>query len=106
MKTSIRIMLGLLALVTACASAIAQDNFPSQPIRLVVGFAPGGSSDATARLLAQKLSTQMNANVVVFNKDGANTSIAAELVATSKPDGYTLLLSTPSQVLGPALGDS
>ncbi len=107
MSIAARMLAGALALSSSlwAAHALAQDNFPSQPIRLVVGFAPGGSSDATARLLAQKLSTQMNANVVVLNRDGANTAIAAELVANSKPDGYTLLVSTPSQVLSPALGD-
>ena len=97
------------ALSWACLAltspAMAQDNASSVPVRLVVGFAAGATTDAVARQLAQKLSQQMNANVVVDNRPGANGNIGAEFVAKSKPDGSTLLLNTSSVILSPALGE-
>jgi len=95
----------VLALSALSTPVVAQDNYPSSTIRLVVGYAPGGSADGIARQLAQKLSVQMDTNVLVQNKDGAASHIAAELVAKSTPNGYTLFLSTPSQALSPALGE-
>ena len=96
---------GVVAALMCAGPAISQDNYPSAPIRVVVGFAPGGITDVVARLLSQKLATQMNGSVLVENKVGANTSIAAEYVARSRPDGYNLLFATPSQVLSPAFGE-
>ncbi len=95
----------IMGLASICDLAIAQDTYPAAPIKLTVGFAPGGAVDVLARLMAQKLSTQMNANVFVDNKVGANANIAAEAVAKSKPDGYTLLFNSPGVVLSPALGE-
>src|SRR5690349_10354459 len=80
----------------------AQGNYPATPIRLIVGFATGGSNDLVGRLVAQKLSAQMNASVIVENKDGANGNISAEFVAKSKPDGYTILYNSAGVVLSPA----
>jgi len=72
--------------------ALAQADYPNKPIRLVVGFTAGGISDVLARALAAKLSTQLGQQVVVDNKPGAGTTIAADFVAKSAPDGYTLFL--------------
>ena len=71
------------AAVLAClaAAAYAQDNYPSRPIRLVVGFAPGGAADSVARAMSESFSKALGQPVVVENKPGAGSSIAAELVA-------------------------
>jgi tripartite-type tricarboxylate transporter receptor subunit TctC len=76
----------------AAGSALAQADYPRQPIRLVVGFAPGGISDVLARALAAKLSTQIGQAVIVENKPGAGTTIAGDFVAKAPPDGYTIWL--------------
>lgn len=69
-------------------------NFPTKPVRIVVPFPPGGTSDATARLIAQRLTERWKQNVVVDNRGGAGGNIAAEHVARSPADGYTLLMGT------------
>jgi tripartite-type tricarboxylate transporter receptor subunit TctC len=70
----------------------AQVPYPSQPIRLIVPFAPGGVPDTTARLLGQRLQDRVGQSVVVENRAGGNGSIAASVIASSPPDGYTLLV--------------
>ena len=81
-----------LALTLAAGNLWAQADFPSKPIRLVVGFTAGGISDVLGRALAAKLSNQIGQQVLVDNKPGAGTQIAGEFVAKSAPDGYTLWL--------------
>ena len=66
-------------------------NYPVKPIRLVVGYPPGGSGDFTTRLIADELGKELGTTVIVENKPGAGGSIASEFVAKSTPDGYTLL---------------
>ena len=78
-------------------------SFPASPIRLVVGYPPGGGTDTTARVVAQKLSETLGQQVVVENKPGATGIIAAQYVAKSKPDGYTLLMLTANDTALPAL---
>ncbi|MBK6745325.1 tripartite tricarboxylate transporter substrate binding protein [Ottowia sp.] len=77
-------------------SARAQQPWPSAPIRLVVPFPPGGSSDILGRLVAEHLARRLNANIFVDNKPGGTTQIGTELVANAHPDGHTLLLAAAS----------
>ena len=84
--------------------AQADADFPTRPIKLIAPYAPGGSADVLARTLASYLSAELKQSVVVENKPGANTMIAASAVARSPADGYTLLLaSNASMVLNPLL---
>src|SRR3954452_13762077 len=69
--------------------------YPVRPVRIIVGFAAGGTSDITARLIAQSLSERLGQQFVVENRPGAGTNIGTEAVVKSSPDGYTLLLVTP-----------
>ena len=89
------------ALVTALALllpsvAAAQSDYPNRPIRLVVGFGAGGSTDIVARIVARHLTEKLGQSVVVENKAGAGGTIGADLVAKAPPDGYTLTLGTTS----------
>jgi tripartite-type tricarboxylate transporter receptor subunit TctC len=76
------------------AAAARTDDYPSRPIRLVVGFAAGGTTDFMARLLADRLRGPLGQPVVVENRTGANGALGAEFVAKSEPDGYTLYFTT------------
>ena len=93
MKPVIQWWVGLGASVLT-ASVLAQANYPSAPISLVVPFAAGSGTDAVARIVVKKLGERLNQPVLVDNKAGANGQIAATFVAKAKPDGYTLLMTT------------
>lgn len=94
-----------LAAATACLALYAQaeTGYPSQPIKLMVPFTPGSSSDVTARAIAQKISVQLGQPVTVENRPGANGGIGMQAVARSKPDGYTLVVGTVSSTVVPAI---
>jgi tripartite-type tricarboxylate transporter receptor subunit TctC len=83
-----------MALCAASAAALAQDAFPSKPIKLVVPYAPGGPADMLARMVADKLGPRLGQPVVIENKPGAGGHTGAELVAKGPADGYTLVLTT------------
>lgn len=94
--------------VMLCAGAgsapVAGADFPTQPIRLMVGYAPGGSVDIVARVYAQRLGTILGQSVVVENRGGASGTIAAQAVVKAAPDGYTLyFVASPTVTITPAL---
>nr|WP_315593460.1 tripartite tricarboxylate transporter substrate binding protein [uncultured Cupriavidus sp.] len=88
------VCLAIPAMVTASAHAQGEGPYPSKPIHLVVGYAPGGGTDIMARLIGQHIGTALGQPVVVDNKPGAGQNIAASYVARSPADGYTLFLSS------------
>ena len=78
--------------------------YPARPVRLVVGFAPGGAADYVARAMSEALGKAMGQAIVIENRAGAGSSIAAEMVAKAAPDGYTVLIASPSSIsVNPAL---
>jgi tripartite-type tricarboxylate transporter receptor subunit TctC len=96
-----RTILGGLVLIVASLPALGQ--YPTKPVRLLAGFAPGGGVDIMARLLAQKLGERWGKPVVVENRPGAAGNIATEIVSKSAPDGYTLILAFSSHASNAAL---
>jgi len=96
-------MRALLAVLFFCAGTAWGQQYPAKPVKLLVGFAPGGGTDLVARLMAAKLTERWNQAVVVENKLGASGNIAAEQVAKSAPDGYTLLMAFSSHASNAAL---
>lgn len=93
MKRLTTAVVAVVSLVCAPAIASAAD-YPTRPIRVLVPYPPGGSTDGVARLVGQKLATKLGQSVVVDNRPGASEAIAASAVAKSAPDGYTLLFAT------------
>ena len=90
------------AIVTAAVAA-TPDPFPARPIRIVIGFTPGGMPDITARLIGAKLAESWNQQVVVDNRPGAGGVAGARIVAESNPDGYTLLSVSAAHVVSPTV---
>ena len=97
-------VLGLAGLAPAFAQT--DSDYPRKPIRLLLGFPPGGGSDIVARLVAQPLGALLGQNVVVDNKPGAGGNIAAEMAAKAAPDGYTLILLPSGHASGAAMKKS
>jgi len=96
MKSLSRVIvtLALCSIAQVCAQA-----YPAKTVRIMVGFAPGGSTDVTARILAQELTKLWNQQVVVDNRPGASGMIGADLAAKAAPDGYTLLVSPQTSIV-------
>lgn len=93
------VVLGLL-----CWPSVQAQTYPNKPIKLIVGFAPGGAADYVARTINAPLSQALGQTIIIENKPGSGSSLAAEQVARSKPDGYTLLIASPSSIsVNPAM---
>ena len=98
------VLAGAAGLTIVSASAVRAQAWPSQPIKIVVPYIPGGATDTAGRVLAEKLTSLVGQQVIVENRGGGNTIIGMELVAKSKPDGHTLLLGTTTLATNAALG--
>src|SRR5436853_2165451 len=100
-----RIVLSALTLALSLAAALEgrAGDFPSQPLRLIIGFPPGSAADITARLVGAVMSDRLGQQVVVESRPGAGSSIAAEFVARAPADGYTLYIWTSSNVTNTAI---
>jgi tripartite-type tricarboxylate transporter receptor subunit TctC len=101
-----RSTIGLLALTFAAAASIgsvAAQDYPTRPVKWVVGYPPGGATDIIARLIGQRLSERLGQQFVIENKPGAGNNIATESVINAEPDGYTVLLVNPANYINTSL---
>jgi tripartite-type tricarboxylate transporter receptor subunit TctC len=97
----------LLALLAFGASAALAQTYPTKPVRLVVGFAPGGAADIIARTMSDPLARALGQAIIVDNRPGAGSSVAAEYVAKAAPDGYTVLIASQSgMIINPIINKS
>jgi tripartite-type tricarboxylate transporter receptor subunit TctC len=91
------------AVVPGAAGIVLASDYPTRPVRLIIGYPPGGSADMTARLTCQWLSERLGQQFIVESRPGAATNIATESVVRAAPDGYTLLLAAPANATNVAL---
>jgi tripartite-type tricarboxylate transporter receptor subunit TctC len=101
-----RSTIGLLALTfaaTASIGSVAAQDYPTRPVKWVVGYPPGGATDIIARLIGQRLSERLGQQFVIENKPGAGNNIATESVINAEPDGYTVLLVNPANYINTSL---
>lgn len=99
MLTKISSLCAVVVLVGASSGIASAQTYPTKPIRIVVGFAPGGPADVMARLISQRMTAILGQSIVVDNRPGAGGTIGARAVAESDPDGYTLLLGNTSTLI-------
>ena len=92
-----------LIMLAAAGAGWAQAGYPNKPVRLVLGFTPGSAADVVARLLAPKLSDGLGQQLIVENKPGAGSNIAAESVVRAPADGYTLFLGSVANTINASL---
>ena len=95
--------IAIAAVATLAAAPTVAQNYPNHAIRLVVPSSPGGGTDITGRIVAQKLSEQLGQQVVVDNRAGAGTIIGIEIAAKAPPDGYTLLMGLSTLAINPSM---
>jgi tripartite-type tricarboxylate transporter receptor subunit TctC len=100
-----RVLVSTLVSLVMAQAAHCAETWPVRPIRLLVGFTPGGAADVSARVITRKMAESLGVNIVVENRPGAGGNIAAEIVATANPNGYTLYWSSVGPLtVSPALG--
>lgn len=100
---ALRYLVPVLAAFCITPAAYSQQNYPTKPIKVFVGYSPGGAVDVVARTVGQKLSTSLGQAVIVENKPGAGTNIAVRALIDSAPDGYTLMVSANALAANPSL---
>jgi tripartite-type tricarboxylate transporter receptor subunit TctC len=103
MNLAIRLTAVATMVTAASHAAMAQGKYPTQPVRVIVSVAPGGGLDTFSRLLARELSERAGQQFVVDNRPGAGTTIATAAATKARPDGYTLLITTSSLAISPAI---
>lgn len=101
-KSMMQLLCLAAAVLFVAATAFAQ-TYPSKPIRVIVGFGPGGVADLTVRVVAQKLSGQLGQQILIENRPSAGGIVAADAVAKADPDGYTLLLMSNGNAVSASL---
>jgi tripartite-type tricarboxylate transporter receptor subunit TctC len=103
MGLRVRHILVVMAAAAATASVASEPAYPSKPIRMLVGFSPGGGTDVAARIIGKKLAEAWNQQIVIDNRAGAGGLVAFEMTAKANPDGYTLLATSPSFAIQPSI---
>src|SRR5882724_12812707 len=93
----LKIISALVILLNACAASA--QTYPTKPIRLVVGFAPGGAADIISRAMSDPLTRALGQGIIVDNKPGAGSSLAADFVAKATSDGYTIMIASQSGMI-------
>lgn len=96
-------VLAIAVLAQFATGAVAQTSYPAKPLRILVGFVPGGFTDTSARIIGQKLADALGQQVIIENRPGANGLIAGDLAAKSAPDGHTLFMTSPGLTTNPIL---
>src|SRR5476649_861568 len=86
-------MAAMLLLLDGSTSVVLAQNYPAKPIRMLIGFPPGGGTDIIGRIVAQKLGEALGQQIIVDNRGGASGQLAAELVSKAAPDGYTIMMA-------------
>lgn len=103
MRPSVKLAVFVCVIQLAAAGACHAQTWPAKPIRMLVGFPPGGPTDVIARIVSEKVAGQINERIIIDNRPGAAGNIAVELLAKSNPDGQTLLYSSNAIALSPGL---
>lgn len=103
LKTGRAVAARLLAVVLACTAAAALAAYPDKPIKIIVGFTPGGTADSVARILSVAMGARLGQTMVVENRAGANGNLATEFVQRSAPDGYTIFFTSIGHAVNPSL---
>ena len=103
MKREFALVVSAALFHTSVAAAAVSETYPSRTVRVLVGLAPGGGTDTVARLITQKLTDTLGQSFVVDNRPSAGGNVAGELAARANPDGYTLIIVTPTHVVNPSL---
>lgn len=103
MESTDRVRIALLVLGSALSGAAQAQAYPIKPIRLIVPFAPGGSTDVIARVVGQAMGEGLGQQLIIDNRPGAASSLGSELAARAAPDGYVLLMGTPGFAINPSL---
>src|SRR5580693_3268530 len=101
-----RTAIGLIALGTSAIAtrrSVAAPDYPTRPVRFMVGYPPGGATDILARLVGQRLSERLGQQFVIENKPGAGNNIGTETAVNAEPDGYTVLLVNPANFINTSL---